>query len=168
MYAIALTQIEYVLTIKRCKFPSQKKCIFFTKKRNTPRLTSFLRLAPGNVEVPPGPNRISSSSRAAASSTLLSHHVLHDGRGDRRLLLRRRHGRARTRTSAEPGDPTAAGTPGRRRDRWEEGRGSRWRGARFLIPADGMVWWWWRSRGGEGGVGVFEVGTGKRVEIGGL
>jgi len=40
-------------------------------------------------------------------------------------------------------------------------------GALFLIPANGMGWWW-RSRGGEGGVDVFEIRMGKRVEIGGL
>jgi hypothetical protein len=124
MYAIALTQIEYVLPIKRCKFHSQKNMQFFPPhKRNTPRLTSFIRLAPGNVDVPRGHNSIPSSCDAAPFA-LLSRHFLHDGgRVDRHLLLRRRHGRVwtKTRTSAEPSDPTTVGTLGRRRDYWEEG-----------------------------------------------
>ena len=129
------SKFQHVASNQNEYFP--KKNAFFHQETNS--LTGFLRLAPGNVDVPPGPHRLpsSNSSCAAASSPLPPHHVLHDGLGHRRLLLRRRHGRPRTRTSAESGDPT--GTPGRRRDRWEAERGSRWRGALFLILADGIM-----------------------------
>ena len=174
MDAIALTQIEYLLTIplKDANFlRKNKRCIFFFTKRNTPRLTSFLRLAPGKVEVPPGPNCVSSSSSsswAAASSTLLPHHVLHDGRGDRRLLLRRRHGRARTQDQRRSNPATrpplgrlGGGAIAGRRD-GEAGGGEL---ASLFLRTE---WYGGGGGGGARGVGVFEVGVGKRVEIGGL
>jgi hypothetical protein len=84
MYAIALTQIEYVLPIKRCKFPSQKKtCNFFHRTREIHRdspASSALReamsmfLEDTTVSPPPAtPHplpccRVTSSTTAAAST----------------------------------------------------------------------------------------------------
>jgi hypothetical protein len=85
MYAIALTQIEYVLPIKRCKFPLQKQkhAIFFHRTREIHRdspASSALRQAMSmflqdpTVSPPPAtPHplpccRVTSSTTAAAST----------------------------------------------------------------------------------------------------